>query len=136
MRLYYPVYTGTMEARALSLMAQKMTAAQLLYGDDVEGALVDESVGAGSLALQLLAVLEREEAGGADAPRHEMRATSIFGAVDDFSHSPVGSLSQRSPDLDPIAAYLRAQGLNLAALAEMNRRARREVFASAQLGLF
>ena len=39
-RAIFSVYNGTMEARALSLMGAKMKAAQLLYGDEVGGAIV------------------------------------------------------------------------------------------------
>jgi SNF2 family DNA or RNA helicase len=36
----FAVYRGTMEAQALALMGRKMRAAQLLYGDNVGGAIV------------------------------------------------------------------------------------------------
>ena len=41
----FSVYEGTMEARALQLMGKKMKAAQLLYGDEVGGAIVPEEDG-------------------------------------------------------------------------------------------
>lgn len=44
-RAVFSVYNGTMEARALSLMGAKMKAAQLLYGDEVGGAIVPEEDG-------------------------------------------------------------------------------------------
>ena len=38
----FSVYSEAMEARALALMGQKMKAAQLLYGDEVGGAIVPQ----------------------------------------------------------------------------------------------
>jgi hypothetical protein len=38
----FSVYSEAMEARALALMGQKMKAAQLLYGDEVGGAIVEQ----------------------------------------------------------------------------------------------
>ncbi len=40
---YYLVYEGTMEHRAMGLVAQKLAAALLLTGDAVEGALVQQT---------------------------------------------------------------------------------------------
>ncbi len=129
-RLYYPVYTDTMEARALELIAKKMTSAQMLYGDDVAGALVDDSVCQGSLALELLEVLERGEVLAAVQG-------GLFGDPDAMQTcSPVGSPTRTSPSLDPIAAYVTAQGLTVEALVKMNRRARQAVFAPAQGSLW
>jgi len=129
-RLYYPVYTGTMEARALELIAKKMTSAQLLYGDDVAGALVDDSICQGSLAMELLEVIERGTALTA------VRG-GLFGDPDATqTYSPVGSPTRTSPLLDPVAAYVRARGLTVEALARMNRQARQAVFAAAQGSLW
>jgi len=41
----FSVYEGSMEARALALMGAKMKAGQLLYGDEVGGAIVPEDDG-------------------------------------------------------------------------------------------
>ena len=41
-KLYFPVYTGTLSEAALDLIGAKMMAAQVFYGDEVGGALVDE----------------------------------------------------------------------------------------------
>ena len=40
----FSVYSEAMEARALALMGQKMKAAQLLYGDEVGGAIVPKKM--------------------------------------------------------------------------------------------
>ena len=58
-KVYYVVYAGTMEYRAMTLIAQKLTAALLLYGDAVEGALVQEAdTGRGFLADLAKSVIE------------------------------------------------------------------------------
>jgi hypothetical protein len=41
----FSVYNSAMEARALALMGRKMKAAQLVYGDEVGGAIVPEDEG-------------------------------------------------------------------------------------------
>jgi SNF2 family DNA or RNA helicase len=62
--VHFAVYRDTMEHRAASLVGQKLAAAQLLYGDSVEGALVEQSdSGHGFLADLARSVIE-----GADVP--------------------------------------------------------------------
>ena len=58
----FAIYNGAMEARALSLMGQKMKAGQTLYGDEVGGAIVPEDEG------DLLLKLAREALNKADIP--------------------------------------------------------------------
>ncbi|MBX3038567.1 MAG: hypothetical protein KF758_16775 [Anaerolineales bacterium] len=58
----FSVYSETMEANALALMGQKMKAAQLLYGDDVGGAIVEEDEG------DILMKLAREALESASLP--------------------------------------------------------------------
>ena len=41
--IYFPIYAGTMEHRAVAHVGRKVAAAQLLYGDDIAGALVQEA---------------------------------------------------------------------------------------------
>jgi hypothetical protein len=41
--IYFPIYAGTMEHRAVGHVGRKVAAAQLLYGDDIAGALVQEA---------------------------------------------------------------------------------------------
>ncbi len=41
-RMLFPIYEDTLEARMLDLIGSKMLAAQIFYGDDVSGALVEE----------------------------------------------------------------------------------------------
>ncbi len=62
--VHFAVYANTMEHRAASLVGQKLAAAQLIYGDSVEGALVEQSdSGHGFLADLARSVIE-----GADVP--------------------------------------------------------------------
>jgi hypothetical protein len=63
-RIYFPVYANTMEHRAVAHVGKKVAAAQTLYGDDITGALVDQS-GAGGGFLQELA---REVVANAEIP--------------------------------------------------------------------
>ena len=131
-RLYYLVYEGTMEERALSLIAQKMTSAQLLYGDDVAGALVDDAIGEGSLALELLKLMEN---GG-----KVERAHSIFGADDNTTQSPVGSPTRISPALvtwvQTVQSYVATKGLSPQEFAALSARQKRAVFSQAQQTLW
>jgi len=69
-----------MEARALALMGQKMKAAQLLYGDEVGGAIVPEEDG------DILMKLAREALESADLPDLQ----SLFADEVVVSNSPMG----------------------------------------------
>lgn len=51
--VYFPVYANTMEHRAVAHVGKKIAAAQLLYGDDVAGALVDQAGIGGSFLEEL-----------------------------------------------------------------------------------
>jgi len=60
--VHFAVYRDSMEHRAASLVGQKLAAAQLLYGDSVEGALVDHAdSGHGFLADLARSVIERAD---------------------------------------------------------------------------
>jgi len=62
--VHFTVYRDTMEHRAASLVGQKLAAAQLIYGDSSEGALIEQSdSGHGFLADLARSVIE-----GADVP--------------------------------------------------------------------
>jgi len=52
--VYFAVYADTMEHRAVAHVGRKVAAAQLLYGDDIAGALVDQA-GVGGNFLEELA---------------------------------------------------------------------------------
>lgn len=76
----FSVYSEAMEARALALMGQKMKAAQLLYGDEVGGAIVPEEDG------DILMKLAREALESADLPDLQ----SLFADDVIVSNSPLG----------------------------------------------
>ncbi len=76
----FSVYSEAMEARALALMGQKMKAAQLLYGDEVGGAIVPEEDG------DILMKLAREALESADLPDLQ----SLFADDVVVSNSPLG----------------------------------------------
>ncbi len=77
----FAVYNGTMEAQALALIGAKMKAAQLLYGDEVGGAIVPEEDG------DILMKLAREALESADLPDLQ----SLFADEVLVSNSPLGS---------------------------------------------
>ena len=76
----FSVYSDAMEARALALMGAKMKAAQLLYGDEVGGAIVPEEDG------NILMKLAREALEAADLPDLQ----SLFADEVAVSNSPLG----------------------------------------------
>lgn len=80
MKAIFSVYSEAMEARALALMGQKMKAAQLLYGDEVGGAIVPEEDG------DILIKLAREALESADLPDLQ----SLFADEVVVSNSPMG----------------------------------------------
>jgi len=76
----FSVYSEAMEARALALMGQKMKAAQLLYGDEVGGAIIEQDEG------DILMKLAREALESADLPDLQ----SLFADEVVVSNSPMG----------------------------------------------
>jgi SNF2 family DNA or RNA helicase len=89
----FSVYSEAMEARALALMGQKMKAAQLLYGDEVGGAIVEEDDG------DILMKLAREALESADLPDLQ----SLFADDVVVSNSPMGCPTAPSAPL-PVPA--------------------------------
>jgi hypothetical protein len=76
----FSVYNDTVEARALALIGAKMKAAQLLYGDNVGGAIVPEEDD------DILMKLAREALESADLPDLQ----SLFADEVVVSNSPMG----------------------------------------------
>ena len=76
----FSVYNGSMEARALALMGAKMKASQLLYGDEVGGAIVPEDDG------DFLTQLARDVLKGAKLDDLQ----SLFADDSKVSHNPLG----------------------------------------------
>jgi hypothetical protein len=87
----FSVYNSSMEAKALSLMGSKMKAAQLVYGDEVGGAIVPEEEG------DFLTQLARDVLDGAKLSDLQ----TLF--ADDLlvSHNPMGSLTTPSAVIVP-----------------------------------
>jgi superfamily II DNA or RNA helicase len=90
----FSVYNEAMEARALALMGQKMKAAQLLYGDEVGGAIVPEEDG------DILMKLAREALEIADLPDLQ----SLFADEVVVSNSPMGCPTAPSVPLPTLDA--------------------------------
>jgi hypothetical protein len=59
-KIFFSHYTGTLEEKALSRMGRKMMAGQLLYGEDVTSALVEDT-GDASLVIDLIHAIQDEE---------------------------------------------------------------------------
>ncbi|NPV86297.1 MAG: hypothetical protein HPY45_09855 [Anaerolineae bacterium] len=125
----FSVYKDTMEERALALMGSKMKAAQLLYGDEVAGAIVPEDDG------DVLTHLARDVLAGAELPD----LASIFADEMSVSHDPLGSVVTPSAPL-PTPSWTQLSWAewaekNAAALQQIKNSKRARVPA-AQLGLF
>ena len=91
-QMYFPVYEGTLEEGALNLLGAKMKAAQIFYGDEVNGALVEEEDDSDMLHGLLRQALGQVEVG---------RAEGIFGTGTNqmVTDSPIGSPIAISPML-------------------------------------
>ena len=76
----FAVYKNTMEAQALALIGRKMRAAQLLYGDNVGGAIVPSDEG------DFITELAREVLRGAELDDLQ----SLFADEMQVSNSPMG----------------------------------------------
>ncbi len=126
-KVYYLVYAGTMEERAINLIGAKMAASQMLYGDDVAGALVDDSDDS-SIVQQLMQVIES----GAEL----VRVTSILGHDDHTTWSPVGSPTRKSPVLFWAETWLREQGFASVTQVVQPKKARAAKVSPAQIALF
>jgi hypothetical protein len=88
----FAVYRGTMEAQALALMGRKMRAAQLLYGDNVGGAIVPVE------EVDFVTELAREVLRGAELDDLQ----SLFADEMQVTNSPLGSPTEDSPVLLPV----------------------------------
>jgi len=82
----FSVYSSAMEATALALMGKKMKAAQLVYGDEVGGAIVPDEEG------DFLTQLARDVLEGAKLSDLQ----TLFADDLQVSHNPMGSLTAPS----------------------------------------
>ena len=87
----FSVYNSAMEATILALMGRKMKAAQLVYGDEVGGAIVPEEEG------DFLTQLARDVLDGAMLSDLQ----TLFADDLQVSHKPLGSLNTPSAAILP-----------------------------------
>jgi len=111
-KVIFTAYAGTLEEQAMSLMGQKMRAAQLLYGDEVGGTIVPEEDG-NFLAELARAVLEERQLPDLHA---------LFTAAAPETTSALGSPTAQSPRL----RYFTDKELQALLRAERQARARRQ----------
>ncbi len=91
-QMYFPVYEGTLEEGAINLLGAKMKAAQIFFGDEVGGALIEDEDDSDMLHGLLRQALGQVEVG---------RAEGLFGLGNDqlVTDSPIGSPTAISPHL-------------------------------------
>ena len=87
----FSVYNSALESAALALMGKKMKAAQLVYGDEVGGAIVPEDDG------DFLTQLARDVLDGAKLTDLQ----TLFADDLQVSHNPMGSLTTPSAIIVP-----------------------------------
>ena len=87
----FSVYNSALESTALALMGKKMKAAQLVYGDEVGGAIVPEDDG------DFLTQLARDVLDGAKLTDLQ----TLFADDLQVSHNPMGSLTTPSAIIVP-----------------------------------
>lgn len=139
--VHFLVYAGTLQARALHLMASKLQASLA-----VEGELPEDGLAAGEAEEDFLLALAREAVGGADS--HEGGLEALFAdaarrAVDDAFLLPDGEEATEEPDgaaAEPPPAQVLSfedfrRQMGLPALAQVSR-VRRVTVPKEQLRLF
>jgi hypothetical protein len=128
-RVLFPTYENTLEEHAINLMGQKMTAAQLFFGDEVASALCGEDDG-DFLNDLILSVLKQEQL---------ERVSSIFATQNDMTASPSGSPTAISPRIAPLSANLFNEWLaarQTAQAVRRNGRAQPKLVQPGQMSLF
>ena len=130
-RCFLSSYSGTLEEKALSRMGRKMMAGQLLYGEDVTSALVEDT-GDASLAIDLIRAIQDEEDLAIRPDTQILRIHTIRGTMG--SDTVTDSLSSglycrvlptmRSRPLTTAEQWLRDRGLTMADVKP--KRARRK----------
>ena len=133
-KVYFSEYRGTLEESALALVGQKMMAGQLLYGDDVSGALVEDT-GDSSLVIELIRAIKQGE------DLSLSKDTHIFGIEQSevVAISPLGSPTVRSKPILSMEEWLmRKHGMSVQdAKGNGKRRSgRKQKQPQAQIALF
>jgi len=107
-KIYFTNYTGTLEEKALTRIGKKMMTGQLLYGEDVTSALVEDT-GDASLVIDLIRSIQD----GDDLRVHA--DMQIFGTMgsDLVTESPLGSATARSRTLTTTEQWLKSRGLTI-----------------------
>ena len=121
----FSVYNSTMEATALRLMGRKMKAAQLVYGDEVGGAIVPEDEG------DFLTQLARDVLDGAKLPDLQ----TLFADDLQVSHNPMGSLTTPSAAITPGPKVLSWDEWVTQKTVVVRMTKRKKVVSEGQLGL-
>ncbi len=124
-RALFSIYEGTMESRALALMGAKMKAAQLLYGDEVGGAIVPEEEG------DLLTELAREVLNGAELPDLQ----TLFADEMKVSNNPLGSMTTPSVVITPGEKVVTWSDWMSEKTVVIRRVKKKEVVPEGQMGL-
>jgi hypothetical protein len=121
-KVVFSAYAGTLEADALALMGKKMQAAQLLYGDEVGGAIVPEDDG------DFLSQLARSVLEGKELP--DLQA--MFAEAHPSTTAPTGSPTAQSPRL----RMVEMRSLWKQESRRQRQRRRRVEVPAAQMSLF
>ncbi len=125
-KVFFPVYEGTQEAYALDLLGHKMMAAQVLYGDNVSGALVDE-IGTDLLHDLVNKAMNKVEIG---------RAEGVFsiGSAPAITMSPIGCPTMPSAVLEIASGGLWAELVaRRQEIVKTGKRARKQVTGQSSL---
>ena len=120
----FSVYSSAMEATALALMGRKMKAAQLVYGDEVGGAIVPEEEG------DFLTQLARDVLDGAKLSDLQ----TLFADDLQVSHNPMGSLTTPSAVIVPGPKVMTWDDWVSTKTVVVRRTRRKEVVPEGQMG--
>lgn len=134
-KAFYLAYEGTLEEKAYALIGQKIKAAQLLYGESVDSALV-EDMGDASLVMELIRAIE---AGEDLALKRDARIFAV-GMAEVVTESVTGSVVVPSAAICDWREWLKIRGLTPEAVRALQRQRPRKAPPSpvhpAQLTLF
>ena len=120
----FSVYSTAMEATALALMGRKMKAAQLVYGDEVGGAIVPEEES------DFLTQLARDVLDGAKLSDLQ----TLFADDLQVSHNPMGSLTTPSAVIVPGPKVMTWDDWVSQKTVVVRRTRRKEVVPEGQMG--
>ena len=121
----FSVYSSAMEATALALMGRKMKAAQLVYGDEVGGAIVPEEEG------DFLTQLARDVLDGAKLSDLQ----TLFADDLQVSHNPMGSLTTPSAVIIPGPKVMTWEDWMIQKTVVVRKMKRKELIPEGQMGL-